>query len=327
MNTQSLSTLLFTLTQHELEYKEGKIFDFSKSAVVDTIGNESIYRLEGYYQEDSIVVKKNSRFQKVPPHVHSFVEINYMYSGSCQQTINGKTLTLKEGEIILIDCETVHAIGYTNENDIMISLLIHKGYLNNTFLNRLGDDSIISRFFINAMNQKTNHNSYVMFHSADSRRLPLFMNELLCEYYSPSLNSAEILNNLFVLVISELVNIFGHEMNKKLDTPSQFSIIPVLKYIETNYKNSTLESIASFFNINANYLTTLLKQQTGYSYKELIVRQKMKAAQKLLINTDMPIKEVAHAVGYDNLTFFYKKFKEHYHCLPKEYRSTFSGNY
>lgn len=321
MNIQSLSILLSTLTQHELDYKEGKIYDFSKSAVVNKVGNENIYRLEGYNQGESLVVKKNSRFQKVPPHVHSFVEINYMFSGSCEQIINGKSMTLLEGEIILIDCETVHAIGYTNENDIMISLLIHKDYLNNTFLNRLSNDSMISRFFINAMNQKTNHNSYIMFHSANSRRLPLFMNELLCEYYSPSLNSSEILNNLFILIISELVNIFGHEMNKKLDTPSQFSIIPVLKYIETNYKNCTLDSTALFFNINPNYLTTLLKQHTGYSYKELILRQKMKATQKLLINTDMPIKEIAHAVGYDNLTFFYKKFKEHFNCLPKEYRN------
>lgn len=320
MNTQSLSILLSTLTQHELDYKEGNIYDFSKNALFSKIGNENIYRLEGYHEGESFVVKKNSRFQKVPPHVHSFVEINYMFSGSCEQIINGKTLTLLEGEIILIDCETVHAIGYTNENDIMISLLIHKGYLNNTFLNRLSNDSIISRFFINAMNQKTNHNNYIMFHSANSRRLPLFMNELLCEYYSPSLNFSEILNNLFILVISELVNIFGHEMNQKLDTPSQFSIIPVLKYIETNYKNSTLNSTALFFNINPNYLTTLLKQHTGYPYKELILCQKMKATQKLLINTDMPIKEIAHAVGYDNLTFFYKKFKEHFHCLPKEYR-------
>jgi AraC-like DNA-binding protein len=320
MDTQSLSSFLSTLTQHELDYKEGKIYDFSKSAAFNKIGNENIYRLEGYYEGESIVVKKNSRFQKVPPHVHSFVEINYMFSGSCEQIINGKTLTLLEGELILIDCETVHAIGYTNENDIMISLLIHKEYLNNAFLNRLSNDSIISRFFINAMNQKTNHNNYIIFHSGNSRRLPLFMNELLCEYYSPCLNSSEILNNLFILVISELVNIFGHEMNKKMDTPSQFSIIPVLKYIETNFKSSTLENTAQFFNINPNYLTTLLKQHTGYSYKELILQQKMKATQKLLINTDMPIKEIAHAVGYDNLTFFYKKFKEHFHCLPKEYR-------
>lgn len=321
MNIQTLSSFLQTLTQHEKEYKAGKHFDFSKHEVVGELNNQKVYRLEGNSTGEAIIVKKNSRFQEVPPHVHSFVEINYMYNGSCEQIINGKSLTLKEGEMILIDCETVHAIGYTNENDIMINLMIYKSYLNNTFINRLSNDSIISRFFINAINKRTDHNNYIVFHSSQNRRLSVFMNELLLEYYSPSLNSSEILNNLFILIISELVNTFGHDMNRKLENPSQFSIIPVLKHIESNYKTSTLESTASFFNINPNYLTTLLKQQTEYSYKELILNEKMKAAQKLLANTDMPIKEVANTIGYSNLTFFYKKFKEFFHCLPNEYRS------
>lgn len=320
MNLQTLSSFLHSLTPHEKEYKEGRSFDFSRHEIIGELNGQNVYRLEGPSTGEAIIVKKNSRFQRVPPHVHSFVEINYMYSGSCEQIINGKSRNLKEGEMILIDCETVHAIGYTNENDIMINLMIHKNYLNNTFINRLSSDSIISRFFINAMNQKTNHNNYIIFHSSENRRLSVFMNELLLEYYSPSLNSCEILDNLFILIISELVNIFGHDMNKKRDNPSQFSIIPVLKHIESNYKTITLEKTASFFNINPNYLTTLLKQQTGYSYKELILMEKMKTAQKLLTNTDMSIKEVANTIGYSNLTFFYKKFKEFFHCLPNEYR-------
>lgn len=322
MNIQTLNKHLHTLTLHEQQYKEGNSYDFSKLEVVDVTDNQNIYRMDVFYNltNNMLSVKKNSRFQTVPPHVHSWVEINYMYSGSCEQIINGKSLILHTGEIILIDCETVHAIGYTGENDIMINLLIPKDYLNNTFLSRLSSDSLISRFFINAMNSKTDHKNYIVFHSSHSRRLPVFMNEFLCEYYSPSINSAEILDNLFSLVVSELVNVFGHDMSKNLDNPGSFSIIPVLKYMESNYQTSTLEKTADFFNINPNYLTTLLKRQTGHSYKELILMSKMKAAQKLLSGTNLSVRDVAHNVGYDNLTFFYRKFQEFYHCTPNEYR-------
>ncbi|WP_394523469.1 AraC family transcriptional regulator [Lacrimispora sp. JR3] len=327
MNIQTLNKHLSTLTLHEQQYREGKFYDFSKLEIVDVIENQNIYRMDVSYNltNNMFSVKKNSRFQPVPPHVHSWVEINYMYSGSCEQMINGKSLILHTGEIILIDCETVHAIGYTGENDIMINLLIPKDYLNNTFLSRLSSDSLISRFFINAMNSKTDHNSFIVFHSSHSRRLPVFMNELLCEYYSPSMNSAEILDHLFSLVVSELVNVFGHDMSNNLDKNSSFSIIPVLKYIESNYQTSTLEKTAAFFNINPNYLTTLLKRQTGHSYKELILMSKMKAAQKLLSCTRLSVKEVALHVGYDNLTFFYRKFQEYYHCTPNEYRRKKNG--
>lgn len=46
----------------------------------------------------------------------------------------------------------------------------------------------------------------------------------------------------------------------------------------------------------------------------------MDHAAKLLINTHQPIDEIARQSGYQNLTFFYKKFKELYDCSPKEYR-------
>lgn len=328
MNIHTLNQHLRTLTLHEQQYREGDFYDFSKLEVVDIIDNEKVYRMEASYKltNNMLSVKKNSRFQAVPPHVHSWVEINYMYSGSCEQIINGKSLILQTGEIILIDCETVHAIGYTGENDIMINLLIPKDYLNNTFLSRLSSDSLISRFFINAMNSKTDHKNYIVFHSSNSRRLPVFMNEFLCEYYSPSINSAEILDSLISLIVSELVNVFGHDISKNLDKSSSFSIIPVLKYMESNYQTSTLETTANFFNINPNYLTTLLKRQTGHSYKELILMSKMKVAQKLLSCTNIPVSDVAHNVGYDNLTFFYKKFQEFYHCTPNEYRMKKNAN-
>ena len=51
------------------------------------------------------------------------------------------------------------------------------------------------------------------------------------------------------------------------------SISPILRYIEGNYRTCSLESTAKFFNMNPNYMTTLLKNRTGHSYKDLIQKQ------------------------------------------------------
>lgn len=47
----------------------------------------------------------------------------------------------------------------------------------------------------------------------------------------------------------------------------------------------------------------------------------MQYASKLLLNSSYSIDQIAHECGYQNLSFFYKKFKETYYCLPKEYRN------
>lgn len=72
--------------------------------------------------------------------------------------------------------------------------------------------------------------------------------------------------------------------------------------------------------MNPNYLTTLLKQRTGHTYKELIHQQRMTRAGQLLRNISYSVTEVANEVGYENISFFYKKFKEYFGCSPKEYR-------
>ena len=99
----------------------------------------------------------------------------------------------------------------------------------------------------------------------------------------------------------------------------------VLRYIKENYLTCTLKSTAEFFNINSNYLSNYIKKQTGLTFTQLIQEQKMMHAASLLRNTDIPVADVANMAGYENVSFFYKKFEEKYGNSPKEYRSNYQN--
>ena len=58
----------------------------------------------------------------------------------------------------------------------------------------------------------------------------------------------------------------------------------------------------------------ILKKYTGMTYIQLIQTQKLQTAANLLKQTMLPVTEVAQRAGYENVTFFYKKFQEKYHC-------------
>ncbi len=325
MNLTSLDDNLRALTKSEIKYKSGFLPTFWEHLPLISRDDKVIYLFNSTNQlttsPNKLHIKKQSRFASCPLHTHSWVEINYMYSGSCPQTINDQNYVLKEGQVILIDTDTPHSTEALGENDIMISILIDKDYLNSNFFNRMSKDSILSQFFINAIAKNTNHNNYILFHSNHSRRIPIFFQEFLCEFYDPSVNSGDMINSLFNLILSELINVYENDMEKQeFKVTNKASIISILRYLEGNYKSCTLESTAAFFNMNANYLTTLLKQQTGMSYKELVQLQRLKYAEKLLTNTNMPISEIANTIGYENVSFFYKKFKSFYGCSPKEFR-------
>lgn len=328
MNLSSLDANLRNLTKKEQEYQQGIRSNFWSQFPTEIRDGKTIYKIfiNRSRENDicaipnSLFVRKHSRFQACPLHIHKWVEINYMYSGTCAQIINEETLILKENQMIFIDSDTPHSVGKIGENDIMISLLIDKNYLNMNFFSRLAKGSILSQFFIDTIVENTSDIHYILFHSQKSRRIPIFLREFLCECYDPSLNSTDMLKSLFNLILSELINVYENDLGKCERKGLKGTIIPILRYIEGNFRTCSLESTAAFFNLNANYLTTLLKQNTGYSYKELVQMQRFKSSEKLLANTNTPVSVIANQVGYENVSFFYKKFKEAYGCSPKEYR-------
>lgn len=329
MNLQNLDQTLRQTTEHELEYKNGKQNKYRNNFKTTNInGQEVLYislRDMIQYQNGAFIsVKKHSRFQTFPLHCHDDIEINYMYSGTCRQIINGKTYSLTKGQTLLLNSETIHTIEPLDEDDILININIEKDFLNANFFNRFSSDSILTSFFLDAITDGVAHDNYLIFHSENSERLSLFVSEFLCEWYSPSMVSKDIIESLFTLIITELVNVYKKDLTHSMADIDKNPLIPILRYIEQNYLTCSLKSTAKFFNLNANYLSNLLKKHTGYSYRELIQKQKIKSAQQLLKNTNHNIVEIANILGYENVSFFYKKFQEECNCLPGEFRKRYS---
>lgn len=323
MNAKSLDLQLKKLTEHEEGYRLGEISPTIQSLPRVSINNKEYIKIDFHLVDNigiPIFVKRHSRFQDFPLHVHEGVEINYVYSGTCVEIINDSTYTLTKGQALLLDSDTIHTVKPLGENDIIIDICIEKEFLNSNFFNRFSTDSIVTEFFLNAISKGVTHDNFIIFQSQEDNRLELFMKEFLCEWFSPSYSSHDILNSLFSLIISELINVYQKTLTSEADSIMKNSVIPILRYIESNYKTCTLVSVASFFKMNGNYLSNLLKKRTGYSYRELVQQQRIKTAKQLLKNTQLSVSEIANHVGYENISFFYEIFQKQCGCLPGEYR-------
>lgn len=324
MNPHNLDKFLRTLTEHEIAYRDGLLKsshpDYPLVMKSGQMVMQSLFSPELLLKSPYISIKKHSRFQSYPVHFHDWVEFNYMYDGSCQQLINNNLYTIEKGQVLLIDSDTVHTIFPLGENDILINIIINKNFFNSNFFNRLDSDSPLSSFFINSITEGAAHDSFILFHSENSRRLPIFMNEFFCEWYDPSIRTTEMLSNLLSLIVTELIDVYEDDIERKFIHQKKNSIIPILRFIEGNYRNCTLSSTAHFFNMNANYLSSQLKKYTGNSFIQLLHQQKIHSAMTLLRNSNMSVTEIANYIGYENINFFYKKFRNECGCLPGEYR-------
>lgn len=85
----------------------------------------------------------------------------------------------------------------------------------------------------------------------------------------------------------------------------------------------TIETLAQKYLINATTLKTLFKSVYGDSLASHIKKHRMEQAAKLLLQSTLPLSEIARKVGYESQSKFTAAFKSHFSMLPSEYRKKF----
>lgn len=85
----------------------------------------------------------------------------------------------------------------------------------------------------------------------------------------------------------------------------------------------TLSTMAGKFNVNASYLSSLFKKDTGMPLTEYVSKKRVERAKQLLETTSYQIQQISHECGILDVNYFSKIFKKHTGQTPKEYREFF----
>lgn len=96
-----------------------------------------------------------------------------------------------------------------------------------------------------------------------------------------------------------------------------------LTYIDENFTNEslTLNEVASFVNVSANYFSAIFSRQMEETFVEYLTQKRMEKAKKLLLETELHTSEVATQIGYKDSHYFSFVFKKTQGVTPREYRS------
>ena len=92
--------------------------------------------------------------------------------------------------------------------------------------------------------------------------------------------------------------------------------------LEENLSNSefNVTKLSYAFNMSTLHLYRKLKVLTGLSPVEFIMTYKLQKACELLTNTDHSMKEIGYGLGFNNLSYFAKCFKNQFGVTPSVYR-------
>ncbi len=103
------------------------------------------------------------------------------------------------------------------------------------------------------------------------------------------------------------------------DELQQERVSKILEAIESG-RPCSVHGLAGEFNLSKSHLQHVFKRQTGLRIGHLIVEQKLRRAAYLLKGSNLRIKEIATAVGYEHTSSFIRAFERRFAETPQVYR-------
>lgn len=118
-------------------------------------------------------------------------------------------------------------------------------------------------------------------------------------------------------VISPIIDVFRDRQKSQYSNLSE----QIIHIIQNEYdKDISLDECASRLHYNLFYLSSIFKKETGLSFSEYLAMFRLNKAKKLLVETDLPIKDIAEQLTYNNPQNFIRYFRKWEGITPGQYR-------
>lgn len=266
-----------------------------------------------------IHARAHTRFVHFPKHRHNYVELIYMCQGSTTHIVDGNEVLLQKGDLLFLNQNAVQEILPAGKNDIAVNFIILPEFFNMAFSMMGGEDNMLKEFLVGTLCGKNKTTSYLYFHVAEILPIQNLVENMVWTIFYDSSNKRRCNQITMGLLLLELLNY----MDKMETGSSRFDkdlTGVVLNYVEEHYKNGTLSELAEFLGYDIYWMSREVKKRTGKTYKELLQAKRMNQALYLLKSSTLSVLDIIESVGYDNTSYFYRKFREKYGVSPKEYR-------
>ncbi|WP_343208038.1 AraC family transcriptional regulator [Anaerolentibacter hominis] len=266
-----------------------------------------------------IAVRTHTRFVHFPRHNHNFVEVSYVCHGEITHVIEGEPVTIREGELLFLNQHITHEILEAGEKDVAINFMILPEFFD-TALGMVGPENILADFLVNALREKNGVSQYLYFQVSENLQIQNLMENITYSLIYNQGNDSRVnqitMGLLFLYLLNETRN-----MKSGNSRPYENMIaMTALKYIREHYRDASLGQLCSMLGQTMPTLSRLISRETGYTFKELLQKQRMARAAEYLVETDLPVNHIVTAVGYENNSYFYRRFLECFGLTPKEYR-------
>ncbi len=273
---------------------------------------------KNFYPDDFPMNIRIGNLKEYPIHYHHDIEFVFVLKGEIKLKNGYYTYTLKEGDIFTNNGHEVHAI-YESLGKNVVAVV----QVSNLFFTQYFPDLYKSCY--RTYTAKENDPRY------DKLKKMLLM--ILLDYLKKSRNyEQQCIHSMleFIQYLNSNFNLFAFEDQVVVQVKNNNAVLMermsrIINYIYENHSEKiTLKDLAKLENLNEYYISHLIKEFTGMSFRELLCFARVEWSEIYLLNTDKTIAAIARDVGFSTTAFYETHFIKWFKKTPEEHRKIYA---
>ncbi len=275
------------------------------------------------YNLESVYVDKNTGFmfryvccetENLVEHWHDYFEIFLIIEGSVTHIVNGIIQQLDEGTLVFIRPGDVHKYICKEEKVRFLNLAISKQTMYRLM------DYLGSAFNKNKMLGSILPPSVKVSDKFKRKMLKNF--QKVNTLSSDKISGFKLFMRAYLMEIITSCFLTDDEASENDDNiPEWLSDVCKQMYIKENFVAGN-KRMVELSGKSREYLSRSLKKYMNTSLSDYVYNIRLEYASNMLKNSNMSISEICDDCGFDNLSYFYRKFNERYGSTPSAFRKS-----
>ncbi len=266
-----------------------------------------IYQSEALMKADSSIhiffMGKEER--TMPVHEHDFIEIVYVTEGSADETVNGQTWRVQNGDLLFINYGSTHSFT-PYENFSYINICFKPEVLGEDVITPENAFALLHLTAFDEILRESGEDSMVSWRGEERQAIETLLRSMLREYTEQRHSWRIVLKSYMNVLIAEILRklIDGESTEESEDVWRELS-----DYIDSNLGTDlTLSALAGKCFYNPSYFSRAFKKKFRMSLTEYLNRKRIERAKLLCEDAALTDDEIASRLGFSYKSSFYRVF-------------------
>ncbi len=241
-------------------------------------------------------------------HTHNYYEFELVIDGHGTNNIMSNETEIAKGHFFFVSPSAFHCINAAKGSSLTIINFKLKDSFSDQLLNLFGTEYYAT---VSLSEEETDDLHTMLIHALEQSK---DMSDSLQKMY---------IKNVVENIILIFANHYYHSQKRDAALNENENLInKVILYIRQNYSQSlSLNQLSQKYGYSPNYISQMIRRATGMTFKNYVNHLKMETAYNLILYQDIPFKQIAFDVGYENYTSFLDMFTKKYGMSPSQLRS------